>query len=211
MYWCTCISVPYGTDLWQVGDAEEQNGAFNMASTKAKMDIVAKKERMSLPPTIEPFEIIPIINTAWPLSFGRVESNQKAISDCGWWPFNHNLLLNVKIRATMTEEEKEVEPSRKIVIPTHRNVNYIDLSKKAPTFDHKYIPSLPSDSVKKLKLNFSEGTALRCLEQIVQSNDIMVARSRMKAAQVRGKTLRQELEEARSCTAGVIVKAKHHS
>ena len=42
--WCACIGVPYGIDLWQVGDSEEQNGTFNMESTKAKMRIVAKKE-----------------------------------------------------------------------------------------------------------------------------------------------------------------------
>ena len=34
--WCACIGVPYGTDLWQVGDAREQNGTLNMGSTKAK-------------------------------------------------------------------------------------------------------------------------------------------------------------------------------
>ena len=92
-----------------------------MASTQAKMDIVSKKEQLSLPPSIEPFEIIPIINAAWPLSFGRVVTNRQAISDRGWNPFNRSLLLNNKIRATMTDEEKELEPVRKIVIPTHRN------------------------------------------------------------------------------------------
>ena len=38
----------------------------------------------------------------------------------------------------------------------------------------------------------------------------MEACNRVKAAQERGKTLREELADARSCTAGVIVKAKHH-
>ena len=32
--WCACIGVPYGTDLWQVGDSAEQNGAHNISSTK---------------------------------------------------------------------------------------------------------------------------------------------------------------------------------
>ena len=79
-----------------------------------------------------------------------------------------------------------------------------------PTFDHKYLPQIDCDNVKKLRLNFSEGTALRCLEQIVQSNDITEARTRIRANQERGKMLREELADARSCTAGVIVKAKHH-
>ena len=181
-----------------------------MNSTKAKMKIVERKERMSLPAVIEPYEIIPIINSAWPTSFGRVETNRNAISERGWFPWNRNLLLHDKIRATMTEEEKEKEPSRNILIPSHRNERYVDLSKKTPTFDQKYYPTVEPDTVKNLRLNFSQGTALRCLERIVQSNDIMEARCRVKSAQNKGKTLREELEDARSCTAGVIVKAKHH-
>ena len=208
--WCACIGVPYGTYLWQVGDSEEQNGTFNMESTKAKMRIVAKKERMSLPPVIEPYEIIPIINSAWPTSFGRVKTNQNAISERGWYPWNRNLLLHNKIRAAMTNEEKEKEPSRKILIPTHRNERYVDLSKNTPTFDKKFYPTVDANTTKNLRLNFSQGTALRCLERIVQSNDTMEARCRIKAAQDKGKTLHEELEDARSCTAGVIVKARHH-
>ena len=52
------------------------------------------------------------------------------------------------------------------------------------------------EATKKLNLNFSEGTALRCLDQIVRSNDIMEARNRIRASQEVGKTLRQELEDA---------------
>ena len=68
-----------------------------MALTQENMDIVLKKEQFSLPPTIEPFEIIPIINAAWPLSFGCEVTDHQAISDRGWNPFNRNLLLNNKI------------------------------------------------------------------------------------------------------------------
>ena len=49
---CACIVVPYGTDLWQVGDSAEQNGTSNMCSTKEKAEIVRKKEVLSLPPVI---------------------------------------------------------------------------------------------------------------------------------------------------------------
>ena len=38
----------------------------------------------------------------------------------------------------------------------------------------------------------------------------MEARNRIRTNQERGKTLREELADARSCTTGVIVKAKHH-
>ena len=69
--WCACIGVPYGTGMWQVGNSAEQNGAHNMSSIKAKQEIVRQKEALSLPPTIELYEIIPIINKAWDDSFHR--------------------------------------------------------------------------------------------------------------------------------------------
>ena len=34
--WVVCIGVPYGTALWQVGDASKQNGSLNMALSKVK-------------------------------------------------------------------------------------------------------------------------------------------------------------------------------
>ena len=34
--WVTCIGVPYGTALWQVGDAEQQNGTFKAKLAQGK-------------------------------------------------------------------------------------------------------------------------------------------------------------------------------
>ena len=41
--WAVCIGVPYCTDLWQVGDAPEQNGAHNQASVVEKRNIMERK------------------------------------------------------------------------------------------------------------------------------------------------------------------------
>ena len=59
-------------------------------------------------------------------------------------------------------------------------------------------------------LNSSEGTVLGCLERIIQSNDIVEVRYCVKVTQNLGKMLQEELEDARSYTTGVIVKARHH-
>ena len=59
-------------------------------------------------------------------------------------------------------------------------------------------------------LNSSEGTVLGCLERIIQSNDIVEVRCCAKVTQNLGKTLQEELEDARSYTTGVIVKARDH-
>ena len=63
--WCAYIGVPYGTDIWQVGDSVEQNGTYNMLTTRAKMNLIQRKEELSLPAVIEPYEIITLANSAW--------------------------------------------------------------------------------------------------------------------------------------------------
>ena len=174
------------------------------------MEIVRKKEDLSLPPVIEPYEIIPIINAAWDKSFGRVLKNKNTIAERGWWPYNRNLLLHPKIRVTMTDDEESKEAEQNIIFPTHCNLHYIDLTKKISTFDPSFIRIISPESTNKLKLNFTQGTALRCLDTIVQSNEIMETRNCIWSAQIRGKTLREELEAARGFTSGVVVKAKEH-
>ena len=91
-------------------------------SVKAKNEIVDKKERMMINPTIEPWDIINIVNTAWDESFGRVTTNKKAISERGWGPFNRNLMTYTIIRATITEEEKLKEElaSSNVILPMHK-------------------------------------------------------------------------------------------
>ena len=115
--WCVCIGVPYGTALWQVGDSSEQNGAYMMALGKMKEKLIAKKEERMMPLTIEPFEIIILVNYAWELSFGRCIKNKKAICERGWGPLNRTLLLHETIRATMTAQQEKEEPSIGVIIP----------------------------------------------------------------------------------------------
>ena len=110
----------------------------------------------------------------------------------------------------MIDDEKSKEAERKIIFPTHCNLHYVNLTKKTSTFDPSFIRNINPDATNKLKLNFTQGNALRCLDAIVQSNDIMEACNRIWSAQIRGSTLREELEAARGCTSCVIVKAKEH-
>ena len=109
----------------------------------------------------------------------------------------------------MTDKEKSKEPIRNIIIPTHRNKKYVDLTETVPIFGPQFIPQATLDTTKEINLSFSEGTSRRCLDQIGQYNDIMETRNRIQVAQESGKILREALEEARGCTAGVVVKSKH--
>ena len=54
--WVVCIGVPYGTALWQVGDASEQNGSLNMSLSKAKEWLIKQKQKKTMKSTIEPYK-----------------------------------------------------------------------------------------------------------------------------------------------------------
>jgi hypothetical protein len=60
-----CISVPYGTSVWQIGDSVEQNGAFEVESKKAKADTLGYKIHAGAPAMLERSDIVRILNIAW--------------------------------------------------------------------------------------------------------------------------------------------------
>ena len=86
--WAVCIGVPYGTAVWQVGDAEEQKGCFKIRMSEAKRKLLDKKIKHKMKPHLVPTDNMPIINYAWERSFNRVSLNQRAIAERGWFPFN---------------------------------------------------------------------------------------------------------------------------
>ena len=57
-------------------------------------------------PTIEAYEIIPLVNYAWANSFSRNQTNRAAIAEQGWGPLNRNLMLDKTLSSTMTDSEK---------------------------------------------------------------------------------------------------------
>ena len=100
--WAVCIGVPYDMTLWQVGDAPEQNSSLNTASVVKKREIFEDKEKHMLNKlTIEPHNIIMILNYAWERSFARVISNKKSIAEREWFPYNHNLTTYLIIRSSI--------------------------------------------------------------------------------------------------------------
>ena len=120
--WVVCIGVPYGTSLWQVGDSSEQNGSYKIELARAKENLPKEKKQMKL--TIELYEIIISIKSAWPQSFACPLSNRKAVAACVWNPLNRNILLDATLCSTMTEGDKQEEtisaivPSQILLCPT---------------------------------------------------------------------------------------------
>jgi hypothetical protein len=62
--WNCCIGLPYGTSYWQVGDSSEQNGCFKMAFTRAKQELVSKKNDDGLEYAINKTDIVGLVRTA---------------------------------------------------------------------------------------------------------------------------------------------------
>ena len=63
--WSVCIGVPYGTALWQIGDSSKQNGAYKIACSKFKRELLKKKRERGMSPMIMPYKIILIVNFEW--------------------------------------------------------------------------------------------------------------------------------------------------
>jgi hypothetical protein len=90
-----------------------------MILTKAKQELVMKKNEAGLEFTIYRTEILGLVQKAWKASFIRDETNRKAIVNRGWEPkaLNYNALIHPEILATKPGHSKlsvcmktEVEP-----------------------------------------------------------------------------------------------------
>ena len=230
--WAVCIGVPYGTSLWQVGDSSEQNGSYKIELARGKNELIKKKSKKQMKLTIERYEIIPLINSAWSKSFARPLSNRKAIAARGWNPLNRNILLDETLRATMAEGDDRTEhildivPSQFVYIPptttlTTAAVSTIPASTKCPplataTAAVSTIPSSPecpplttaSSPVTNPpveRLNYSNGVAAMCLDSMVAHDDLMQARERIRREQSEGKTISERIKEQKGAvTAGKL-------
>ena len=90
--WKVCFGVPYATTIWQVGDASELNGNFKVEWYREKANLLVWKYSKTLSCSIQPYDIMPLLNTIFHKAFGRVEGNRKTVADRGWYPPNQKLL-----------------------------------------------------------------------------------------------------------------------
>ena len=203
-HWVVCLGVPYGTALWQVGDSKEQNGAFNIAFTKAKQDLLKFKIKKMTDSSLRPTDLIPLINIAWNASFARKDINKKAIAARGWNPLNYHLLMDPDLRATMTTTERQNEPS-KITLPSSMKPKQVNetsnTSNATPNlYDNETI------STQQSSLNFSTGVSAECLTALVGNQQLMEARERIKREKAHGEDLANRLKAAKRIPAGFVRK-----
>ena len=211
-HWVVCLGVPYGTALWQVGDSKEQNGAFNIAFTKAKQDLLKFKITKMTDSSLRPTDLIPLINIAWNKSFARIDTNRKAIAARGWNPLNYHLLMDPELRATMTASEIQNE-SCKIILPSSMKPNQVSASSSSINNETSSTSDAPPDShniettgTQQSSLNFSTGVSAECLNALVGSQQLMEARERIKREKANGEDLATRLKAAKRITAGFVWK-----
>jgi hypothetical protein len=103
--WMCCFGVPYATHVWQVADASSLNGSYKIEVAKAKRKYLEYRAV----PKFEPTDIVPLVNMAFPKSFGRQQNAVKAITSQGWNPLNYNILTTLpakEIDLTVDDEEQ---------------------------------------------------------------------------------------------------------
>ena len=197
--WRALIGVLYGTSLWQVGDSAEQNGEYKMALSRIKKILVKWKERKMIARlTIEVAEIMILINYAWERSFARVETNKVAIAERGWFPLNRKLPISTQLRSTMTENEQRDETGNGVIIPYHATDNFVEIADNKPTLDLQYLPPPPQPSTRP---NLQSGMSTYCLDAIVQNQDLMDARERIRRNREEGESVSDKLKAIKKMTA----------
>jgi hypothetical protein len=175
--WVVCIGVPYGTSYWQVGDSTEQNGSYKMAITKAKTELVLRKQRCCWSNArVETYEIVVVVNAAWEKSFARVECNKKAIAVRGWNPLTRNLLDHPEIAETKDNDQENA----------HQEENSTTVAST---------------------LNFGTGVANKVIVDILQNIDRENVRSQIRRNQQQGQQALETLNQCKKLSAGAVFKS----
>ena len=95
-----------------------------MEMIDVKRKLLDLKRIHCLKETIDKSDLMILINIAWNKSFGRIDMNKKAITHRGWGSYNRNILTLSRIRATMTETEKQNDVNCEVFIVIFICKNY---------------------------------------------------------------------------------------
>ena len=202
--WNTCIGVPYGTALWQVGDSSQQNGKFKILLTKKKRELFEKRLKSFCQHVhLLKSDIMILIRDTWMEAFGNIESNLKAIGDRGWNPLNKILLIHPIILATITESRIKFEMERKIfpsqVLQSLAMAAYIETNGTvlfSITNNHQSNP-----------FNFNgKPIATHVANSIMAETDCEEARERNKLLKLEGRSIAEQVALiTKKMTAGKLV------
>jgi hypothetical protein len=103
--WKVCLGVPYATNFWQVGDSAEQNGTFKTLWYREKDRVTKYNSDRSMPLTINPWDVMPIMMRIFRHSYDRPVTNRNCTSDRGWCPANRKLLSHKELKPPLPAAE----------------------------------------------------------------------------------------------------------
>ena len=192
--WKVSIGVPYGTALWQVGDSYQQNGRFKIILNTLKKKLMEyRMDNFTSEMELQPTDIMAMIHTAWNASFADVAGNIEAIAERGWFPLTKKLLLEPRLRLTMTEEDREMEST----------LDMIGLLQQMNEQDDNVISSYDDRN----SLNFQEGFSSDMIDRLVAHNDLAKARARNNLKREMGVSSKSLMKQVKRLTsAGEIVR-----
>ena len=98
--WNVYMGLPHATAIWQVGDSTAQSGMFKKGLWAAAVRLQKLQVQNCETVRIWDHDIVPMVMSAYPNSFGNITTNKRAIVCRGWNPLNQNCLLNPKIMKT---------------------------------------------------------------------------------------------------------------
>ena len=190
-----------------MGDLSQQNGVFNMTLVQYKVELIKNKKSLMIPLTIEPYDIILMINYAWERFFVRCVGEKRQLLT-GDGLCSTDSYYCATINSTMTYDEVEREQETDIIIPYIDTITTANISSSDdPTFDPHFINTPQSSS--KDQLRFTRGTAVFCLETIVNSKKLMEARKKIKVKREEGKTVKEHIQSAKKVTPGFLSRTCH--
>ena len=200
-----CIGVSYGTSLWQVGDSSQQNGHFKILLSKKKREIFEERMKTFCPHLhLMRTDIMVVVRETWPIAFGDVEKNKRAIAERGWVPLSKSLLLHPTIMNTMTETMINNELERQI-FPQVYLTQLKDRQYSERNGDVKFGVNVIHGNER--KLNFNGGAmASHVANSIMAEYDREEARERNKVLKQRGKSTSERIASiTKKMTAGKLV------
>ena len=137
-----------------------------------------------------------------------MKSNKKVISERGWLPYNRALMLHPTIRASITNEEEDLElgDSTNIIIPQYARYRIIDLANNYPRFNPRYVTAPPTDPAATIP-NFKSVVSAWYLDTIVKDHDLNADCARIKYNRTQGQSLKSKLHKNEKITSGRLFKS----
>mmetsp|Transcript_25507 Transcript_25507/g.46122 ORF Transcript_25507/g.46122 Transcript_25507/m.46122 type:complete len:210 (-) Transcript_25507:377-1006(-) len=167
--WWTATKVVSIRDSSHISTIQTTSGRF----------VLVSHTRLSLEPT----DIIPLLNRIFHKSYGDERSNRKAVADRGWYPANQKLL----------EHKELVDDSAACAAPESKD-------------------SSESSGISTVSLNVCGGMAGDCLDRMITGMArSSVAKRVANERKRKGGTVVENLKEAKRLPSGVLAKHGIHS